>query len=83
MRVRTETVIENRTISVELDDTDGLHEFGGKGWATWPTVKQFKVLSARADMLAVYYLGQSHLIDTETAQKRMGELMEQIKTAVG
>lgn len=77
MRVRSETIIENRTISVELDDSDGESEF--PAWKTWALTKRFKALSNKADQYVVFYLAQSHLITTETAKSRMEALQRAAK----
>lgn len=77
MRVRSEAIVENRAIAAELEDADMESEIAD--WSKMSTVVRFKVMSAKADMLVVFYLAQSHLIDPETAKKRLSALSEQLK----
>lgn len=80
MKVRSETVIQNRTISVEVADEDVAHDV--PGWESKKLATRFRILSANADRMVVFYLGQQNLIDPETMKKRLDSLNIQLKAAM-
>lgn len=77
MNVRSETTIQNRTISVELTDQDVSGDI--PNWSQLPLSKRFTILSLRTDMCVVLYLKEAHLIDPDTYTKRMTVLASKLK----
>lgn len=79
MNIRTETAKDGRTIAVELSDTDGQHEYGSR-WTEWSLNDRFRALSAKADMLLVFYMAQQHMVSPDYARTRTAALRQGIPT---
>lgn len=73
MKVRSEAVIQGRSVAVELDEQDAQMEFG-EHWDSWSLPQRFKMLSAKADLMVVMYLYTNQQISSEMAKDRADKL---------
>jgi hypothetical protein len=76
VKVQVGTKMQERSINLEVDDSDALATFGEEKWNSWNTSKRFKMLSTYADSLIVKYLADNHMISSDMAKTRMHALQE-------
>ena len=75
MKVRTEAAgPQGRGIAVELDSYDGAAAF--PDWDDLNVNDRFRKLSAKADVLLVFYMAREHMITPEHAKTRIAALKE-------
>lgn len=76
MKVQVGTKMQDRTINIEVDQSDAEGIFGKDKWTGWPVSKRFTMLSTYADSLVVKYLADNHMITSDMAKTRMAALQE-------
>ena len=79
MKVTSATVMNGRTISVELDSSEFQHT---SGWESRPLPAKFAIISAQADFLVVGYLEDEEMISEDFAESRRRQIRERLNASI-